>query len=98
MDAVSTMLEQQQIDRLLVFTNREAGLRAFLVIDDLRLGPAAGGIRGICAIQRRDDEMRLIAQLEHTAHDVIETAQRDGLSVLDVAETAARRRLLGVAA
>lgn len=45
MDAVATLLEQQQIDRLLVFTNREAGLRAFLVIDDLRLGPAAGGIR-----------------------------------------------------
>lgn len=39
------ILEDLGARRLHVYTEPEAGLRAFLVVDDLTLGPAAGGIR-----------------------------------------------------
>lgn len=39
------MLESAGAARCLVLTDRESGLRAFLVLDDLTLGPGAGGVR-----------------------------------------------------
>lgn len=38
-------LEAEAIERCVLWTDRASGLRAVLVIDDLTLGPAAGGVR-----------------------------------------------------
>lgn len=39
------LLAEGLVERLLVFTDAPSGLRAYLVIDDLTLGPAVGGTR-----------------------------------------------------
>lgn len=39
------ILEQYQVERCFAFNHNQSGLRAFLIIDNLVLGPAAGGIR-----------------------------------------------------
>ena len=45
MDDVFEQLERAGTSRALFFSDAESGLRAVLVIDDLTLGPAAGGVR-----------------------------------------------------
>ena len=45
MDSVLELLQRESIPRTTIFTDRPSGLLAFLVLDDLTLGPAAGGVR-----------------------------------------------------
>ena len=40
MGSLLTLLENTEIQQLTVFTNAASGLRAFLVIDNITLGPA----------------------------------------------------------
>lgn len=44
-DALLSTLEDAEAARCLLLTDRASGLRAALVLDDLTLGPAAGGVR-----------------------------------------------------
>ena len=45
MDELWDALEQTDATRCVVVTDPPSGLRAFIVLDDLTLGPAAGGVR-----------------------------------------------------
>jgi leucine dehydrogenase len=45
MEEIFKVLESGEARRCLALTDKPSGLRAFLVLDDLTLGPAAGGVR-----------------------------------------------------
>ena len=45
MDDLFDIMAEEQVRHLTVWTEPESGLRAICVVDDVRLGPAAGGIR-----------------------------------------------------
>ena len=44
-DELFEVLESAGVERCVAVSHREAGLRAFIVLDDTSLGPAAGGVR-----------------------------------------------------
>jgi leucine dehydrogenase len=58
------LLEAEGTARTLILTDRPSGLRAIVVLDDLRLGPAAGGVR-----------TRSYATLEEAAQDAARLAR-----------------------
>ena len=62
MESLWELIETNAAPRVLLFSDAASGLRAVLAIDDLTLGPAAGGIRTRPypdALAAADDAMRL---------------------------------------
>lgn len=45
MTDVFALLEATEVERCMLFSDPESGLRAILVLDDITLGPACGGVR-----------------------------------------------------
>jgi len=59
---ITPVLESAEVARAFAFRDDTCGLRGYLVLDDLTLGPAAGGIR-TCAYHSDDDALADVQRL-----------------------------------